>query len=54
MNKHVTQRKKLVLDKATVRHLTASELKDVAGGMINLSRVSECLWDCVPPPPDDP
>jgi hypothetical protein len=54
MNKQATSRKKLVLNKATVRHLTATELKEVGGGMINLSRVSECLWDCIPPDPEYP
>ena len=35
-------RKKLVLHKETVRHLTSAELTGVAGGRINLSRVTQC------------
>ena len=36
--------KKLVLNRATLRNLTSTELKGVVGGMINQSRVTEC--DC--------
>jgi len=42
--KSSTPRKKLVLNKETVRRLTDAELRGVAGGMINQSRVTEC--DC--------
>lgn len=39
-----TPRKKLVLNRETVRQLSTADLKGVVGGMINLSRVSQC--DC--------
>jgi hypothetical protein len=42
MNKKTTR--KLVLHRETVRHLTSAELGRAVGGMINLSRASEC--DC--------
>ena len=36
--------RKLVLNRETIRHLTANELEGVVGGMINQSRVTQC--DC--------
>jgi hypothetical protein len=38
--------KKLVLNRETVRALTSKEMRAVAGGMINLSRMTQC--DCAP------
>jgi hypothetical protein len=43
MNKKNASRK-LVLNRATIRNLTATELGGVVGGMINQSRVTQC--DC--------
>jgi hypothetical protein len=42
MNK--TNRKRIVLGRETVRHLTPAALQGIAGGAINLSRHSQC--DC--------
>jgi hypothetical protein len=42
MNKKSTTTRKLVLHRETVRHLTSAELGRAVGGMINLSRASEC------------
>ncbi len=43
MNKEdSTPRKKLVLHKETVRHLTGAELTGVVGGRMNMSRVTQC------------
>ncbi|HWM85128.1 MAG TPA: class I lanthipeptide [Kofleriaceae bacterium] len=48
-------RKKLVLNKSTLRHLTDSELQGVGGGAINLSRHSECAGEpCHDPFPNPP
>jgi hypothetical protein len=53
MNKReTTPRKKLVLNRATVRHLTTGQLKGVAGGRINESIMTRC--DCPPDTHDDP
>jgi hypothetical protein len=42
MNKKATR--KLVLHRETVRHLTSADLGRAVGGMINLSRITQC--DC--------
>jgi len=42
MNKPSNPRKKLVLSRETVRHLSTDQLQGVVGGMINLSRITQC------------
>lgn len=42
MSKKDNPRKKLVLNRETVRHLTTEQLRGVVGGMINQSRITEC------------
>ena len=52
MNKKITTSRKLVLNRETIRHLSATDLGGVVGGMINQSRVSQC--DCPTFTCDDP
>ncbi len=50
MNKRQDRgRRKLVLDRTTVRNLTAGELHAVAGGRPAESRVTHCADDPCPP-----
>jgi hypothetical protein len=44
-NTRTTQTRKLSLDKQTLRELARDDLAQVAGGRINLSRVTECECD---------
>jgi hypothetical protein len=51
MNKDHGSKRKLVLHRATVRHLTGAELKGVAGGMIDQSILTKCDCETVFCPP---